>query len=122
MWSVNYVLDIPNFWANIYLSVSAYLVCSFVTGLPHSGYFLVLSTCLRISRSHCFLSANQILSVAMISSDYQRVHMVGLMASAAYVAEDDLVSHQWKGEALGSVTALCPSVGNARARKQEWVG
>jgi len=27
----------PSFWANIHLSVSAYHVCSFVTGLPHSG-------------------------------------------------------------------------------------
>ena len=30
----------------------------------------------------------------------QRVHMVGLMAPAAYVAEDGLVSHQWKERPL----------------------
>jgi hypothetical protein len=37
IWSVNYILGIPSFGANIPLSVSAYHVCSFVTGLPHSG-------------------------------------------------------------------------------------
>jgi hypothetical protein len=35
--------------------VSTYLVCSFVTDLPHSGwYFLVPSFWLGISWSHCF--------------------------------------------------------------------
>jgi hypothetical protein len=33
----NFMLDILSFWANIHLSVSAYLVGSFVIGLPHSG-------------------------------------------------------------------------------------
>jgi hypothetical protein len=33
----NYILGILSFCANIHLSVSAYLVCSFVTGLLHSG-------------------------------------------------------------------------------------
>jgi hypothetical protein len=36
IWSVNCILGILNFWANIHLSVSTYHVCSFVTGLPHS--------------------------------------------------------------------------------------
>ena len=46
---------ISSFWANIHLSVSAYYVCSFVTGLPHSRrYFLVPSICLRVSWSQCF--------------------------------------------------------------------
>jgi hypothetical protein len=49
MWSVNCILAIPSFCANIYLSVSAYHVCSLVTELPHSVYFLVPSICLRIS-------------------------------------------------------------------------
>jgi hypothetical protein len=35
--SVTCILGIRSFWANIHLSVSAYHVCSFVTGLPHSG-------------------------------------------------------------------------------------
>jgi hypothetical protein len=35
--------------------VSAYHVCSFAIGLPHSGwYFLFPSICLRILWSHCF--------------------------------------------------------------------
>jgi hypothetical protein len=33
----NCILGILSFWANIYLSVSAYQVTSFVIGLPHSG-------------------------------------------------------------------------------------
>jgi hypothetical protein len=37
MWSVNCILGIWSFGANIHLSVSAYHVCSFVIGLPHSG-------------------------------------------------------------------------------------
>jgi hypothetical protein len=37
IWSMNCILDIPSFWPNIHLSVSAYYVCSFVIGLPHSG-------------------------------------------------------------------------------------
>jgi hypothetical protein len=34
---VNCILGILRIWANISLSVSTYHVCSFVTGLPHSG-------------------------------------------------------------------------------------
>jgi hypothetical protein len=37
MWFMISILGIPSFWANIHLSVSAYHVCSFVIGLPHSG-------------------------------------------------------------------------------------
>jgi hypothetical protein len=33
----NCILGILSSWANIYLSVSAYHVCSFVIGLPHLG-------------------------------------------------------------------------------------
>jgi|UPI00001C4523 uncharacterized membrane protein len=33
----NCILGILSFWANIHLSVSAYLMTSFVIGLPHSG-------------------------------------------------------------------------------------
>jgi hypothetical protein len=48
IWSVNCNLGIPNFWANIHLSVNAYYMYSFVTGLLHSGYFQVPSICLTI--------------------------------------------------------------------------
>jgi hypothetical protein len=54
MWSLNCILGILSFWVNIHLWVSTYYVCSFVTRLPHSGYFLVSSICQRISWSHCF--------------------------------------------------------------------
>jgi hypothetical protein len=37
IWSVNCILGIPSTWANIHLSVSAYYMCSFVIGLPHSA-------------------------------------------------------------------------------------
>ena len=37
MWSVNCILGILSFWANIHLLVSAYYLCSFVIGLLHSG-------------------------------------------------------------------------------------
>ena len=49
----NCILDILRFWDNICLSVSAYHVCSFVIGLPHSGWYPPdASICLRISWSH----------------------------------------------------------------------
>jgi hypothetical protein len=38
-WSVICILAILNFWTIIHLSVSAYWVCSFVTELPHSGWY-----------------------------------------------------------------------------------
>jgi hypothetical protein len=37
MWSVNCIVGILSFLPNIHLSVRTYHVCSFVTGLPHSG-------------------------------------------------------------------------------------
>ena len=55
IWSVNCILGILNFWDTIHLSVSDYSVFSFVTELPHSGwYFQVPSISLCISCSHCF--------------------------------------------------------------------
>jgi hypothetical protein len=55
IWFVSCIMDILSFGASIHLSVSIYHVCSFVTGLPHSGwYFLDPSICLQTSWSHCF--------------------------------------------------------------------
>jgi hypothetical protein len=46
----NCILGILSFWADIHLSVSAYHVCSFVIGLPHSGrYTPDTSICLGFS-------------------------------------------------------------------------
>jgi hypothetical protein len=48
--------------------------------------------------------------------------MMGLIAPAAYAAEDGLVRYQC-GERPFVLEKLCvPVLENARARKQEWVG
>jgi hypothetical protein len=47
MGSVNCILGIWRFWANIYLSVSAYPVCSFAIGLPHSGWYFFVPSSIR---------------------------------------------------------------------------
>jgi hypothetical protein len=44
------------------------------------------------------------------------------MPLVAYVAEDGLVSHQWEDRPLVLRRSYAPVQGNARARKQEWVG
>jgi hypothetical protein len=44
------------------------------------------------------------------------------MFLAAYVAEDGLVSHQWEERPLVLQRLYASVEGNARARKQEWVG
>jgi hypothetical protein len=52
----------------------------------------------------------------------QRLHMEGPITPAAYVAEDGLVGHQWEDSPLVLWRFYDPVQGNARARKQEWVG
>jgi hypothetical protein len=44
------------------------------------------------------------------------------MSLAAYVAEDALVGHQWEERLLVLRRVYAPVQGNARAKKQEWVG
>jgi hypothetical protein len=44
------------------------------------------------------------------------------MSLVAYVAEDDLVSHQWEERPLVLRRSYAPVQGNARARKWELVG
>ena len=44
------------------------------------------------------------------------------MSLAAYVAEDGLVGHHWEERPLVLQRLYAPVQGNARARKQEWVG
>ena len=44
------------------------------------------------------------------------------MSLAAYVAEDGLVGHHWEERPLGLANFICPSTGDARAKKWEWVG
>jgi hypothetical protein len=45
-----------------------------------------------------------------------------LVSLAAYVAEDGLVDHNWEERPLGIANLYAPVQGNARAKKQEWVG
>ena len=49
IWSGHSILGVLKIWANIHLSMGTYYVCSFMIELPHSGYFLVPTICLRIS-------------------------------------------------------------------------
>jgi hypothetical protein len=57
IWSVNCILGIASFVANIHLSLSAYHVLSFMTQLPHTGwYFIVPSISLKFSLIYCFNS------------------------------------------------------------------
>jgi hypothetical protein len=42
------------------------------------------------------------------------------MASATYVAEDDLISHQWEGRPLVLWRLDAPAKGDARGVRQEW--
>jgi hypothetical protein len=45
-----------------------------------------------------------------------------LVSLVAYVAEDGLVSRQWEERPLVLQRSYAPVQGNARARKQQWVG
>ena len=44
------------------------------------------------------------------------------MSLAAYVSEDGLVGHHWEEKPLGLANFICPSTGDTRAKKWEWVG
>jgi hypothetical protein len=44
------------------------------------------------------------------------------LSLVAYVAEDGLISHQWEERPLVLRRSYAPVQGNARTRKQEWVG
>jgi hypothetical protein len=55
VWSVNCIMSILSFWANINLSASTYHMFPFVSALPHSGWsFLVPPICLENLWSHYF--------------------------------------------------------------------
>jgi hypothetical protein len=45
-----------------------------------------------------------------------------LVSLAAYVAEDGLVGHHWEERPLDLANFICPSTGEHRAKKWEWVG
>ena len=76
----NCILGILSFWANIHLSVSAYHVCPFVIGLPHSGWYPpdpsispfhplpILYFLLSFSSIFFFFSDSMLYSIPMYSS------------------------------------------------------
>ena len=49
---------------------------------------------------------------------YELTSTPDLLTLAAYVSKDGLVGYHWKERPIG----LAPVLGNARARKWEWVG
>jgi hypothetical protein len=44
-----------------------------------------------------------------------------LVSLTAYVSEDGLVGHHWEERPLGLAKFICLSMGNAKAKKWEWV-
>jgi hypothetical protein len=45
-----------------------------------------------------------------------------LVSLVAHVAEDGLIGHQWEKRPWAFLRLYAPEQGNAKARKQEWVG
>jgi hypothetical protein len=45
-----------------------------------------------------------------------------LLTLAAYVSKDGLVGHHWKERPIGLANFICPSTGERKAKKGEWVG
>jgi hypothetical protein len=44
------------------------------------------------------------------------------MSLTAYISEDGLVGHHRKERPIGCANFICPSTGEPRAMKWEWVG
>jgi hypothetical protein len=57
-----------------------------------------------------------------VEQQYELTSTPRSLVSRAYVAEDSLVSHHWEERSLVFRRLYAPVQGNARARKQEWVG
>jgi hypothetical protein len=57
-----------------------------------------------------------------VEQHYELTCTPELLTLAAYVSKDDLVGHHWKERPIGQANFICPSTGNARAKKWEWVG
>jgi hypothetical protein len=53
---------------------------------------------------------------------YELTSTPELLTLAAYVSKDGLIGHHWKESPIGHANFICPSTGNARAKKWEWVG
>jgi hypothetical protein len=57
-----------------------------------------------------------------VEQHYELTSTPELLTLAAYVSKDDLGGHHWKERPIGQANFICPSTGNARAKKWEWVG
>jgi hypothetical protein len=57
-----------------------------------------------------------------VEQHYELTSTPELLTLAAYVSKDGLVGHHWKERSIGHANFICPSKGNATAKKGEWVG
>jgi hypothetical protein len=57
-----------------------------------------------------------------VEQQYELTSTPELLTLAAYVSKDDLIRDHWKERPIGLTNIICPSTGNARAKKWEWVG
>jgi hypothetical protein len=57
-----------------------------------------------------------------VEQHYELTSTPELLTLAAYVSKDGLVGHHWKERPIGLANFICPSTGNARAKKWECVG
>ena len=53
---------------------------------------------------------------------YELTNTPELLTLAAYLSKDGLVGHHWKERPIGQANFICPSTGNARAKKWACVG
>jgi hypothetical protein len=57
-----------------------------------------------------------------VEQHYELTSTPELLTLAAYVSKDGLVGHHCKERPIGPANFICPSTGNARAKRWEWVG
>jgi hypothetical protein len=57
-----------------------------------------------------------------VEQQYELTSTRELLSLAAYVSKDGLLGHHCKERPIGLTNFICPSKGNARAKKGEWVG
>jgi hypothetical protein len=57
-----------------------------------------------------------------VEQQYELTSTLELLSIAAYESEDGLVGHHWNERPIGHANFICPNMGNARAKKWEWVG
>jgi DNA-binding winged helix-turn-helix (wHTH) protein len=52
-----------------------------------------------------------------VQQHYELTSTLELLALAAYVSKDDLVSHCWKERPIGHANCICPSTGERQGQK-----